>query len=61
MGDLNIPDDYTAKLIREATANEWSLTSTADYDSMIYYLERHGKPRFKAKLKGVKYQRRDCR
>lgn len=46
-------DDYTAKLIPEAATNEWSLTLTADLNDMTYYLERHGKPRFKAKLKRV--------
>jgi hypothetical protein len=46
-------DDYTAKLIPEAATNEWSLTLTTDSNGMTYYLERHGKPRFKAKLKRV--------
>lgn len=47
-------DDYTAKLIPEAATNEWSLTLTADFNGLTYYLERHGKPRFKAKLKRVR-------
>ena len=47
-------DDYTAKLIPEAATNVWSLTLSADSDVMTYYLERHGKPRFKAKLKRVR-------
>jgi len=47
-------DDYTAKLIPEAATNEWSLTLTKDFNGMTYYLERHGKQRFKAKLKRVR-------
>ena len=47
-------DDYTAKLIPEASTNEWSLTLTADFNGLTYYLERHGKPRFKAMLKRVR-------
>lgn len=46
-------DGYTAKLIPEAATNEWSLTLSADYNVMTYYLERHGKSRFKAMLKRV--------
>lgn len=44
-------DDYTAKLLPEAASNEWSLTLSADSSRLTYYLERHGKPRFKATLK----------
>jgi hypothetical protein len=46
-------DDYTAKLIPEAATNEWSLSLTEDFNGVTYYLERHGKPRFKAMLKRV--------
>lgn len=46
-------DEYTAKLIPEAATNEWSITITADGSELIYYLERHGQPRFKATLRRV--------
>ncbi len=43
-------DDYTAKLIPEAATNEWFLSFSEDGSELTYYLERHGKPRFKAVL-----------
>ena len=43
-------DSYTAKLIPEAASNEWFLSFSADGQELTYYLERHGKPRFKAVL-----------
>ena len=43
-------DEYTAKLIPEASTNEWSISFSADGRELTYYLERHGKPRFKAVL-----------
>lgn len=46
-------DAYTANLIPEATTNEWFLTLSDDARTLIYYLERHGKPRFKATLERV--------
>lgn len=46
-------DAYTAELIPEAASNEWSITITADGSELIYYLERHGQPRFKATLRRV--------
>jgi hypothetical protein len=46
-------DEYTAKLIPEAATNEWFLTLTKDGSQLTYYLERHGKPRFKATLTRV--------
>lgn len=46
-------DDYTAMLIPEASTNEWFLSLSDDNSEMVYYLERHKKPRFKAILKRV--------
>jgi len=46
-------DDYTAKLIPEASSNEWFLSLSDDNNEMVYYLERHNKARFKAILKRV--------
>jgi len=43
-------DSYTADLIPEASTNEWFLSFSADGQELTYYLERHGKPRFKAVL-----------
>jgi hypothetical protein len=44
-------DSYTADLIPEASTNEWFLSFSADGQELTYYLERHGKPRYKAVLK----------
>lgn len=43
-------DAYTAELIPEAATNEWFLSLSEDGSELTYYLERHGKPRFKAIL-----------
>ena len=43
-------DSYTADLIPEASTNEWFLSFSGDGQELTYYLERHGKPRFKAVL-----------
>jgi len=43
-------DSYTADLIPEASTNEWFLSFSADGQELTYYLERHGKPRYKAVL-----------
>ena len=43
-------DDYTAALIPEAATNEWFLSFSEEGSDLVYYLERHGKPRFKARL-----------
>ncbi|MEE4175761.1 MAG: hypothetical protein V2I57_16070 [Xanthomonadales bacterium] len=43
-------DEYTAELIPEAATNEWFLSFSEDGNELTYYLERHGKPRFKAVL-----------
>ena len=47
-------DSYTANLIPEAASNEWFLSFSADGQKLTYYLERHGKPRFKAVLSKAK-------
>ena len=43
-------DTYTAELIPEAATNVWSITLSADGTQISYYLERHQKPRFRARL-----------
>ena len=43
-------DSYTADLIPEASTNEWFLDFSDDGLELTYYLERHGKARFKAVL-----------
>ncbi len=43
-------DSHTAELIPEAATNEWFLSFSEDGTELTYYLERHGKPRFKAVL-----------
>lgn len=44
-------DAYTARLIPAAATNVWTLTLGADGKTLTYYLERDGKPRFKAELR----------
>lgn len=43
-------DAYTARLIPAAATNVWTLHLAEDGQAMTYYLERDGKPRFKAQL-----------
>jgi hypothetical protein len=43
-------DEHTANLIPDAASNEWFLSLSSDATELTYYLERHGKPRFKATL-----------
>ncbi|MGZ8321091.1 MAG: hypothetical protein ACXWVD_18470 [Telluria sp.] len=43
-------DAYTAKLIPAASTNVWTLSLSPDGKTMSYFLERDGKPRFKAEL-----------
>lgn len=47
-------DEYTAQLIPEAASNEWFISLSADGERLTYYLERHGKPRFKAELRRIR-------
>jgi hypothetical protein len=44
-------DPHTADLIPEAATNVWFLTLSEKGSELTYYLERHGKPRFEAKLR----------
>ncbi len=44
-------DAYTAKLIPAASTNVWTITLAPDGSTLTYYLERDGKPRFKAELR----------
>lgn len=41
-------DADTIALVPEARTNQWSLSFSPDLNTMTYYLERHGAPRFKA-------------
>jgi len=41
-------DADTISLIPEARSNQWFLSLSGDLDTLTYYLERHGAPRFKA-------------
>lgn len=43
-------DDYTAQLIPDAKTNVWMLEFKPETQELVYYLERHGKPRYKAVL-----------
>ena len=43
-------DEHTAALIPEARTNEWFLSLSEDGNELTYYLERYGKPRFRAVL-----------
>lgn len=43
-------DAHTAELIPDAATNEWYLSLSEDGMELTYYLERHGKPRFRAVL-----------
>ncbi len=44
-------DKYTQQLIPEASTNIWTVSINQSLDTLTYYLSRHGKPRFEAKLK----------
>lgn len=46
-------DAHTAKLIPEAATNEWILSLENGAKTLVYYLERHGEPRFRAVLERV--------
>lgn len=47
-------DADTVKLIPAAATNVWTVSLSADGDTLTYHLERDGKPRFTAVLKRVK-------
>jgi hypothetical protein len=44
-------------MLPEAASNEWHLTIDEGAQHLTYYLERHGKPRFKATLTRVAEKR----
>lgn len=44
-------DAETKKLIPEAATNIWTVEMDKDRREMVYYLERHGKPRYRAVFK----------
>jgi len=44
-------DKHTSDLIPAAATNVWTLSLDPKTGELTYYLERHGKPRFKAVLK----------
>ena len=44
-------DADTKKLIPEAATNVWTLEMDKDKGKIVYYLERHGKPRYRAVFK----------
>jgi hypothetical protein len=46
-------DEETAKLIPDASTNEWTLTLDLENGTFRYSLERHAKPRYSAVLKRV--------
>lgn len=43
-------DDLTAELIPEAVTNVWMVEIDAENGELVYYLERHAEPRFRAEL-----------
>ncbi len=47
-------DAHTAAIIPAAATNVWTLSLSADGQTLTYYLERNAAPRFKAVLKQVK-------
>lgn len=51
-------DAYTAALIPAAVTNVWTITLSPDAGKLTYYLERDGKPRFKAELYRMQAPRR---
>jgi len=46
-------DSYTARLIPAAATNVWTVSLSQDGTMLTYFLERDGKPRFKAMLQRV--------
>lgn len=48
-----LADEETAEMLPEAATNVWMLEYKAETKELIYYLERHGKPRYKAVLKEI--------
>ena len=46
-------DAYTAQLLPAATSNVWTVTLSADGQTLIYHLARNGQPRYEAVLHRV--------
>lgn len=46
-------DAHTRQLIPEAASNVWTISLSDDGQTLVYALQRHGKPRFAAELKRV--------
>ncbi len=46
-------DEFTSNLIPDAKTNVWMLEYKPETKELIYYLERHAEPRYKAVLKMV--------
>lgn len=43
-------DDYTEEILPEAATNVWMMEMNLENGTFVYYLERHGEPRFRAEL-----------
>lgn len=43
-------DEHTTEILPEAATNVWSIEYVEEEDKLVYYLERHEEPRFKAEL-----------
>ncbi len=43
-------DEVTAEMLPEAETNEWMMQVDLEAQKFIYYLERHGEPRFRAEM-----------
>lgn len=43
-------DDHTAEILPEAATNVWMMQLNPENETFVYYLERHGEPRFRAEL-----------
>lgn len=46
-----LADEHTAELIPDAKSNAWMLEFKPETKELVYYLERHQQPRYKAILK----------
>ncbi len=46
-------DEVTAEMIPEAATNVWMMEMDLEAGRFIYYLERHGEPRFRAELSKI--------
>jgi hypothetical protein len=43
-------DEVTAEMLPEAATNVWMMEMDLDAGTFVYYLERHGEPRFRAEM-----------